>query len=324
MVTNNNNSNQRETREGGTTAANRGQQALTDAAAAVLCCTAGDLSGIRSVVLSISGCNSAADGLRMNGWLSSWLPNTWSTLPGSAVCSPASPTAPLVASYNDSIAALVSGTAGKLEGVVVIAGTGMICKGFRPASADSASVPTEWTAGGNGALIDSGSGYDMGLNVLRACFKAHDGMGPSTPLLQATLDFLGKQRSEQLVDWLYADLSWARLGTLAPLAFKFAVADEERAVDPVSLRIVQDAADYLVLSIRAVVQKLDFAASEQPVMIVCAGGLLQNAQLLNMVRQGVIQFLPRAQLVHPSVSPDEGAALLALAQWKDEMHKRKL
>lgn len=300
--------------------------------------TAGDLSGIRSVVLSISGCNSAADGLRMNGWLSSWLPNTWSTLPGAPVSAPASPTAPLVASYNDSIAALVSGTAGKLEGVVLIAGTGMICKGFRPAAAGGdSSVPCEWTSGGNGALIDSGSGYDIGLNVLRACFKAHDGMGPPTPLLQSTLDFLGKQRAEQLVDWLYADLSWARLGTLAPLAFKFAVASDGDAaaaaagsvaasshpVDPVSLRIVQEAADYLILSVRAVVQKLQFAQMAKPVTVVCAGGLLQNPQLLEMVRKGVTSFLPQAQLVHPSVSPAEGAALLALAQWKEEQQKRK-
>lgn len=122
------------------------------------------MSAVRGVVLSISGCNSAADGLRVNTWLEPLFPGAaWSALAGAPVSAPPAGSAGVqVNSYNDSIAALVSGTPGAaLEGVVLIAGTGMICKGLH---ADG----REWTSGGNGALIDSGSGYSIGINVLRA------------------------------------------------------------------------------------------------------------------------------------------------------------
>jgi len=153
---------------------------------------------IRSVVLSISGCNSLSDQLRMNRWLLEMLPHSWSTLSDAPVTSPpagALSGGALIHSYNDSIAALVSGTGGTMEGVVLIAGTGMIAKGF------SAGGANEWTGGGNGALIDGGSGWALGIAVCRAAFQAHDGMGPPTPLLQATLNFLNVQRPEQIVDW---------------------------------------------------------------------------------------------------------------------------
>jgi N-acetylglucosamine kinase-like BadF-type ATPase len=102
----------------------------------------------------------------------------------------------LVHAYNDSIAALVSGTDGaRLEGVVLIAGTGMICKGFTTGGKE------QWTTGGNGALIDKGSGFSIGIAVAHAAFKAFDGMGPPTPLLKATLDFLKIEHAPEIVDW---------------------------------------------------------------------------------------------------------------------------
>ena len=50
---------------------------------------------------------------------------------------------------------------------------------------------------------------------------------------------------------------------------------------------------------------------------VCAGGLLAVPLLFDAVQSGVHAFLPRASLVRPSLSPDEGAALLAKAQWEE-------
>lgn len=101
------------------------------------------------------------------------------------------------------------------------------------------------------------------------------------------------------------------MGSLAPLAFRFAAAEP---ADPVSLAIVDGAAEFLVRAVRAVATKLGWAQSELAVTVVCAGGLLQNPLLLGRVRDGVRVFLPNAQLVHPRVSASEGAALLALRQ----------
>lgn len=182
-----------------------------------------------------------------------------------AAAADATPPPVLVSAYNDSIAALVSGTSGELDGLVVIAGTGMISKGFRGGR--------EVTAGGNGALIDSGSGYAIGLDILRSAFAAADGMGPATPLLQATMCFLQIERPEQMVDWLYADRSWERVARLAPLAFAYAAppaADtdapsdgmpplptSEEEADPTARAILDTAAAYLVRSLAAVAKQLD-------------------------------------------------------------------
>lgn len=79
---------------------------------------------------------------------------------------------------------------------------------------------------------------------------------------------------------LYSDPSWSRASSLAPLAFKYAeshVADYPGAdgkvvgqvvpADPVALTIVQNAADYLVNSVRAVANKLNFTTSKEPVTV---------------------------------------------------------
>ena len=94
-------------------------------------------------------------------------------------------------------------------------------------------------------------------------------MGPPTPLLAATLKFLSLERTEQIVDWIYADNQWGRIATLAPLAFQFA---EMSPPDAVALRIVDEAAQYLAESIRAVVVKLKLNSADSKEFN--AGGLL--------------------------------------------------
>jgi N-acetylglucosamine kinase-like BadF-type ATPase len=60
----------------------------------------------------------------------------------------------------------LSGTGGSLYGIVVISGTGMISYGYG-ATGESAR------AGGWGPLLgDIGSGYDIGLDVLRAIARS--------------------------------------------------------------------------------------------------------------------------------------------------------
>src|SRR5205809_380862 len=106
---------------------------------------------------------------------------------------------------------------GVLHGIVLISGTGMIAYGRR-----DSPTPREHVAAGNGALIDAGSGYAIGMDILRACFSAHDGMGPTTRLMEATLTHLKLATVPDLLGWLYPDLSWSRPASLAPLAFQLA------------------------------------------------------------------------------------------------------
>lgn len=232
------------------------------------------LSSVRSIVLSISGCNSVADSHRMVGWLKPTLfPDTVTA--EQAKASGTSVSVPLLSVYNDSIAALVSGTHGALEGFVVISGTGMIAKGFYQGK--------EATAGGNGALIDSGSGYGIGIDVLRAAFASADQMGPPSVLLPAVLHFLQLERVEQITDWIYADKSWDRIARLAPLAFNYSTPASNNhtapvgapaypttlnEIDAVASKIVAHAADYLVLSIKALSKQLAIKPDEKITMYV--------------------------------------------------------
>ena len=248
---------------------------------------------VRNVVLSISGCNSVADAIRMEGWISDLFPTAvnFRTLTSSSSSSPSSSpsvslsdassslSAPIVTAYNDSIAALVSGTEGVLDGIVLISGTGMICKGFRPTTGENgSSVVKEATSCGNGALIDSGSGYSLGIGVLKVAFASEDGMGPKSILNQAALKYLNLSRTEELVDWLYADRSWDRVASLAILAFHYgSVAKSEDAtplpglpplpkteseVDQEARRLLEEGAQYLSRSIQAVAARLEFARDD--------------------------------------------------------------
>jgi N-acetylglucosamine kinase-like BadF-type ATPase len=100
--------------------------------------------------------------------------------------------------YNDSVAALSSGTLGQLRGMVVISGTGMIACGFR----DGRVV----RCGGWGCLLgDGGSGYAIASSMLRAVVRHHDGSGPATRMSAALLKHLNLKSIDDLIGWTYAD-----------------------------------------------------------------------------------------------------------------------
>jgi N-acetylglucosamine kinase-like BadF-type ATPase len=104
-----------------------------------------------------------------------------------------------------------TGTGGQLYGIVVISGTGMIASGFGP-TGESAR------AGGWGPLLgDIGSGYDIGIDILRAVARSkvfnntygrinlnplQDGINPPTLLTGAVLSYLGLQKEDELIPWV--------------------------------------------------------------------------------------------------------------------------
>ena len=94
--------------------------------------------------------------------------------------------------YNDSMVALVSGTLPRsralitprdietyLSGIVVICGTGTVCFGR--------NGRTQARASGWGHLIDQGSGYAIGLDVVRAVMHGEDTSGPAVPAFKREL-----------------------------------------------------------------------------------------------------------------------------------------
>ncbi|MBO0782453.1 MAG: hypothetical protein J2P37_26870 [Ktedonobacteraceae bacterium] len=151
-------------------------------------------------------------------------------------------------------------------GVALIAGTGSIALG-RDARG------TIIRSGGWGHILgDEGSGYDLGRQALLAAVRSADGRGPQTQLLHLILDSWGLHQAEDLISAVYASDDKARIARLSSCVFAAA-----RASDHIAEQIIEQGAAELALAVKAVYERLDFAA--QPLPLALCGGLLLNEEL---------------------------------------------
>lgn len=205
------------------------------------------------------------------------------------------PSAKIVTSADYEIA--LAGANGRLEGVLIAAGTGSVAYGV-------SSVGESALVGGWGYLLgDEGSGYWLGLEALRAVTLAEDGHGPRTALSSEVPDALGIEPGRAaLVAWLYRGEAprQREVAGLAPLVLRLAE-QGERA----SEQIVRRASTHLAELGRTVVDRL---ALGDP-CYVFAGSLLSEANPLSL---HLCRELGLADLPRPRHSPVLGAALLAL------------
>lgn len=205
---------------------------------------------------------------------------------------------------NDAIAALVSG-AGKVEGIVVIAGTGSIVYGFAP---DGRSA----RAGGWGYhLGDEGSGWWLAEQALFAIARAHDGRGPATALTDQFLAHLSLTKPADLIGWAYSP-AWTRDGvaSLAVLTL-----DAAQAGDAVALQIVQQGVDALAQAAQIVAHKLDMRSA--PFDVVLCGSLFRSTLYAHALRRALSERTAHARPILPTVDAAVGAAWLALEMSKD-------
>ena len=260
--------------------------------------------------MGVSGCNTPTDAAMLVGWVSELFSSTGGEQ------------RPVITSYNDSIAALASGTSGELHGIVVIAGTGQMAKGFNKhnlptattsITTASSSLHHEWTCGGNGGLVDDGSGFGLALDTIRAAFQAADGMGPPTPMLADVVQHVHGSTAEDIVPWMYNTFSWGHVATVAPIVFRHASSSPP---DPVAVAIIEKHSRYLIRAAVTIADKLGFTADDAVSVVLC-GGILEHAMMARLVGDAVLKRLPRAKITHPLVDPAHGAALLAITQAKE-------
>ncbi|XP_011037759.1 PREDICTED: N-acetyl-D-glucosamine kinase-like isoform X3 [Populus euphratica] len=266
---------------------------LEEVMAEALSKSGSDWSAVHAVCLGVSGVNHPTDQERILNWLREIFPSH-------------------VKLYvqNDAVAALASGTMGKLHGCVLIAGTGCISYGF-------AEDGREARASGAGPVLgDWGSGYGIAAKALTAVIRAHDGRGPQTMLTNKILTALGLSSPDELIGWTYADPSWARIAALVPEVVSCA-----EACDQVATKILVDAVQDLALSVKAVVQRLhlcgeDFflADGNGSFPVVMVGGVLEANRTWDIgkeVIKCIQEQFPGAHPIRPQVEPAVGAALLA-------------
>ncbi|MDP7582704.1 MAG: BadF/BadG/BcrA/BcrD ATPase family protein [SAR324 cluster bacterium] len=186
------------------------------------------------------------------------------------------------------------GAHGERYGVLVLSGTGSAACGIN-ASGESAH------SGGWGYLLgDGGSGYWLGLEMLKSSTRVADGCMEETSLYQQTFTHLKISAPEELISWIYnPDRNNREISQMAPLVLACAAAGDLEAY-----RIVEDGAEHLYQLYLSVVKRLDF--TNPPVMF--AGGLLSSDTLL---RRLLMQKIGLEKVPAPMYSPVEGAALMA-------------
>jgi N-acetylglucosamine kinase-like BadF-type ATPase len=203
---------------------------------------------------------------------------------------------------NDALIALAAG-ARDAPAIVIISGTGSIVYG-RNADGEAAR------AGGWGHMIgDEGSGYWIGREALSAVMRAYDRRGPATRLTAAILGHLGINDESRLPRIVY-DREVPRMTVAAMGPIVQGAADQG---DAVARRILERAADELVLAARTVASQLEMRGDEFTFFL--SGGAFRVVPWLSdELARRLIEVAPRSQVEPLNEAPAVGAVWFALAE----------
>ncbi len=188
---------------------------------------------------------------------------------------------------------------GDETGVLVLAGTGSVAWGRGPDGRVA-------RRGGLGPVLDDrGSGFDLGLQALRSCVGALDGIQPSTLLTRRVLNALGPVDARSLAGWIGA-LN-RRRKQIASLSV--AVMDAWRGGDTEARTFVENGATELARLACAVAEELALTSPT----IALAGGVLDGARdYAELVKSRIANSAPTAVFVENTLPPIAGAVLIAL------------
>jgi N-acetylglucosamine kinase len=203
---------------------------------------------------------------------------------------------------NDALIGLVAGARDE-PGIAINAGTGSIVYG-RNANAEAAR------AGGWGHMIgDEGSGYWIGRESLSAVMRAADGRGPETRLTGDILAHFNVDDESRLPRIVYdRELPRVSVAALGPIVQRVAGQG-----DAVAVRILERAADELVLAARSVATRLEMRGDAFTFYL--AGGVFRVVPWLAAeLPRRLVEVAPRAQVQILHDEPAIGAVWLALAE----------
>ncbi|MCY4464217.1 MAG: hypothetical protein OXE46_01630 [Chloroflexi bacterium] len=191
------------------------------------------------------------------------------------------------------------GALGRRHGILLLAGTGSAVYGCAPDG-------KQLQVGGWGYLLgDEGSGYWLGIQLLRGIIAAHDEGIALTVLGAACLDELEIATARDLVGWLYRsnEATTARVAELARLVLHMAQSGNGEAN-----MLLRTAADHLTRQVEVLRSRLDYPSAP----IAFAGGLLDKDNALSAAITRRLKLPERPTAMY---SPAIGAALLAQREW---------
>jgi glucosamine kinase len=200
--------------------------------------------------------------------------------------------------HHDSITALAGASAGH-PGIIVIGGTGSVAYGE---SGDGRSAKS----GGWGYLMgDEGSGYDLGIQALRAVTQASDGRGPATRLAGMIPQHFGLDDLQALHRAIYSQ----QITRSQTAGLSLLVAQAAQAGDQVSQMLLRTAGIQLAVSALAVMRQLGVSG----MAVYTTGGVFRAGEwVLSPFRETIHVQSPASTITEAAFGPAVGALLLAL------------
>jgi len=199
---------------------------------------------------------------------------------------------------SDQVAAFRSGTDEK-TGLVLIAGTGTVARGWRGEK--------EIKVSGWGWLNDEGSGFWIGQRGYEALFKHLDGRGPKTQVTELLFKQWKLKNKEELMRKIYSEDAVKNVSLISR-----AVNEAAKLDDKIAVSILKEAGKELAQTAISVIEKLRLENQKFPLVLV--GGTFKSKIVLDVFKTKISKIAPRAQFVRPKNPPVMGVVKLALEQ----------
>ena len=201
---------------------------------------------------------------------------------------------------SDQIAAFRSGTDEK-DGLVLIAGTGSVCHGWKGNH--------EAKAGGWGWANDEGSGFWAGQKGYQAIFKDLDGRKERTKITKLLFKEWKLKNKEDFLKKIYSKDSILQVSLISRIIDKAA-----KKGDEIAISIMKEAAKELALAAISVIKKLNFKKQKFPFVLV--GSMFKSKIVLNEVEREIKRFAPKVKFIQPKTASAIGAVKLAIENLK--------
>ncbi|MGM0439114.1 MAG: BadF/BadG/BcrA/BcrD ATPase family protein [Patescibacteria group bacterium] len=200
---------------------------------------------------------------------------------------------------SDQLVAFKSGTSSG-TGIVLIAGTGGVVRGFKENKSAKAS--------GWGYFGDEGSAFWVGIEAYRKITKQLDGRGKKTKITEMLFKEWGIEKVEELNKKVYQNPMRAipKLSIMVDYA--------EREGDEIARSILEKAAEELSLSVRAVVEDLEL---EDTFPLILIGGMFKSKFLEEELSNKINKFA-NIEIIKPEKGPVFGAVKLAISNYEEK------
>lgn len=200
---------------------------------------------------------------------------------------------------NDTLIALESGTDNP-NAIVLIAGTGSNCYG-RNQQGEHAH-----TGGMDFLLSDEGSGYALGIAVLRAAVKSADGRGQKTLLEDMVKQYFLIDSIAQLKTKVYnPPMTKREIAQIAKICL-----DAATQKDAVAMEILAQVIVDLERMVTVVMQRLTLLSVAFDLVLV--GGVVQQQAVHEALLEKLRAVNPQINPIFPQKSPVHGAVKMAL------------